>query len=235
MDKRLDAVIGKCKVKAHILESKKDVELIINVEKNAKQNAWIGKRVGDTYKIPGYSITYQIDAIEDFPESADITPVVVPAPLKNRAFWIFQNQSYGEESREGYIFARFNGPPHWERLREAREGHIILHSYHAAVVAVSVVRDSAYPWTRYDGAHGRRVDCDYHRLRRIVSTSARIDKNAALSAGAMHQPFNSNGTGNMGYLYDMTSKLRDYCISEIIKLNPYILDEIPELRKYTIV
>jgi hypothetical protein len=48
----------------------------------------------------------------------------------------------------------------------------------------------------------------------------------------MYQPFNTNGTGNQGYLYDMTFKLRDYYISEIVKYNPYILDKIPELRKY---
>jgi hypothetical protein len=97
---------------------------------------------------------------------------------------------------------------------------------------VSVAKDSAYPWTRYDGIYGRRIDCEYYRLGRTISTSARSSKNAALCAGAMYQPFNSNGTGNQGYLYDMTSKLRDYYISEIIKYNPHIVDEIPELRKY---
>ena len=74
----------------------------------------------------------------------------------------------------------------------------------------------------------------FRSLKRTISTSARSSKNAALCAGAMYQPFNSNGTGNQGYLYDMTSKLRDYYISEIIKYNPDILNKIPELRKYTV-
>ena len=157
-----------------------------------------------------------------------------PPSIKSRVFWVFQNQTYEDESKHGYIFAGFYGPPARERVKEVRCGHIIIHSYRAEVVAVSVAKDSPYPWTRQDGEYGRRVDCEYYYLRRTISTSARSSKNAALCAGAMYQPFNSNGTGNQGYLYDMTSKLRDYYISEIIKYNPDILNKIPELRKYTV-
>jgi hypothetical protein len=147
-------------------------------------------------------------------------------------FWVFQNQTYDEESYNGYIFAGFYGPHHWERLKEVRRGDIIIHSFRAEIVAVSIAKDVAYSWRRYDGIQGRRIDCDYYRLRRCISTSARKTKNIELCGGAMYQPFNTNGTGNQGYLYDMTFKLRDYYISEIVKYNPYILDKIPELRKY---
>ena len=231
MGKKLDVIVDKCKVKAHILESKQAVELTIDVEKNPKQKVWIGKKSGDIYKIPNVNITYKIDAIEDLSEESG--EGVLP-PIKNRVFWVFQNKTYDEESYGGYIFAGFHGPFHHDLLKEVKRGYIIIHSYRAEVVAVSVAKDSAYPWTRYDGIHGRRIDCEYHRLKRTISTSARSSKNAALCAGAMYQPFNSNGTGNQGYLYDMTSKLRDYYISEIIKYNPDILNKIPELRKYTV-
>ena len=231
MGKKLDVIVDKCKVKAHILESKQAVELTIDIEKNPKQKIWIGKKVGDIYKIPNVDITYKIDVIEDLSETIAPLP---PTSVKSRVFWVFQNQTYEDESKHGYIFAGFYGPPARERVKEVRRGHIIIHSYRAEVVAVSVAKDSPYPWTRQDGEYGRRVDCEYHRLRRTISTSARSSKNAALCAGAMYQPFNTNGTGNQGYLYDMTSKLRDYYISEIIKYNPYILDKIPELRKYNV-
>ena len=56
MGKKLEVIIDKCKVKAHILESKQAVELTIDIEKNAKQNVWIGKKVGDIYKIPNINI-----------------------------------------------------------------------------------------------------------------------------------------------------------------------------------
>ena len=232
MGKKLDAIIDKCKVKAYIIEKKQAVELTIDVEKNPRQKVWLGKKEGDIYKIPNMDITYKIKSIEDFSEDTGSTPTSTPTSIKSRVFWVFQNQTYDEESYKGYIFAGLHGPHHWERLRVVRQGHIIIHSYHAEVVAISVAKDSAYSWNRGDGI-GRRVDCEYHRLRRTISTSARSSKNAALCAGAMYQPFNSNGTGNRGYLYDMTSKLRDYYISEIIKYNPYLVDEIPELRKYT--
>ena len=161
------------------------------------------------------------------------TPPSPPLPVtRQKVFWVFQNQTYDEESYNGYIYAPLHGPHHWERLKEVRAGDIIIHSYRAEVVAISVARDVAYLWIRYDGIQGRRIDCDYYRLRRCLSTSLRKTKNIELCAGAMYQPFNSNGTGNQGYLYDMTFKLRDYYVSEIVKYNPEILDKIPELKKF---
>ena len=234
MGKKLDAIIDKCKVKAYIIEKKQAVELTIDVEKNPRQKVWLGTKEGDIYKIPNMDITYKIKSIEDFSEDTGSTPTSTPTSIKSRVFWVFQNQTYEDESKHGYIFAGFYGPPARERVKEVRCGHIIIHSYRAEVVAVSVAKDSPYPWTRQDGEYGRRVDCEYYYLRRTISTSARSSKNAALCAGAMYQPFHSNGTGNQGYLYDMTSKLRDYYISEIIKYNPDILNKIPELRKYTV-
>ena len=213
------------------IEKKEYVCLTIDVENNPRQKVWLGKKEGDIYKIPNVNITYKIDSIEDFSEDTGSTPPSPPPSIKSRVFWVFQNQTYDEESYKGYIFAGFHGPHHWERLREVRKDHIILHSYRQEVVAVSVAKDSAYSWNRGDGI-GRRVDCEYHRLRRTISTSARKLKNMELCRGADYQPFNCNGAGNQGYLYDMTSKLRDYYMSEIIKYNPFLVDEIPELRKY---
>ena len=232
MGKSLDVVVEKCRIKAVILEKKEEVTLVIDATSNPKQSVWVGKKVGDTYKIPNVNITYRIIAIEEDNTGSINPPPPPPPPIRSRVFWVFQNQTYDEESYKGYIFAGFHGPHHWERLKDVRKGDIIIHSYHANVVAVSVAKDSAYSWTRSDGVYGRRIDCEYHRLKRTISTSARSSKNAALCAGAMYQPFNSNGTGNQGYLYDMTSKLRDYYISEIIKYNPYIVNEISELKKH---
>ena len=51
MGKKLDIIVDKCKVKAHILESGQAVELTIDVEKNVKQKVWIGKKVGDIAEV----------------------------------------------------------------------------------------------------------------------------------------------------------------------------------------
>lgn len=263
MGKKLEVITDKCKctVRAYIIESKKEAKPIkVDIANNPKQKGWMGKRVGDTYKIPAAGITYKIYAIEEYSEGENTlikkdsktstsgqknfgsgnnsslstgnpSNVSTNLILRNRVFWVFQNKTYDKESYEGYIFAGFNGKHHWERLREVRKDHVIIHSYRQEVVAVSVAKGSAYSWNRYDGI-GRRVDCEYHRLRRTISTSARKAKNIELCRGADYQPFDRNGEGNQGYLFDMTLKLRDYYISEIIKYNPYIVDEIPELRKY---
>ena len=231
MGKNLEMIVDKCKV--YILEQKKETSIFIDIEKRPAQKDWLGKKVGDTYKLSKANITYRIDAIEDEVQQELATPPTTPPPpIRAKVFWVFQNQTYDEESYNGYIFAGFYGPHHWERLKEVRCGDIIIHSFRAEIVAVSIAKDGAYSWRRYDGIQGRRIDCDYYRLRRCISTSARKTKNIELCGGAMYQPFNTNGTGNQGYLYDMTFKLRDYYISEIVKYNPYILDKIPELRKY---
>ena len=233
MGKSLDVVIEKCTVKAIILEKKEEVTLVIDATSNPKQSVWVGKKVGDTYKIPNVNITYRIIAIEeDSKTGATNSPPPLPPSIRSRVFWVFQNQRYEQEARGGYISAPLGGMHHWERLTEVRPGHIILHSYQAHVVAVSVVKGTAYRWLRDNVEPTRRIDCEYHILRRSISTSDRTNENIRLCAGGTYQPFNSNGTGNQGYLYDMNSKLRDYYISEIIKYNPYIVNEISELKKY---
>ena len=230
MGKSLEVVIEKCRIKAVILEKKEEVTLVIDVLSNPKQSIWIGKRVGDTYKIPNVNITYMIVTIED--SDGCVNPPPLPPLFRERVFWVFQNQRFEEEAHDGYISAPLGRIHHWKRLTEVRPGHIIIHSYQAHVVAVSVVKDTAYRWLRDNVEPTRRIDCEYHILKRSISISDRINENICLCAGGAYQPFNSNGTGNQGYLYDMTSKLRDYYISEIINYNPYIVDEIPELKKY---
>lgn len=262
MGKKLDVITDKhkCVVRAYVIEKNEMAKPItVDIMNNPKQKGWLGKRKGDTYKVID-GVTYKIEAIEEYSEKENTLTRNEKAStfgekclssgnnssfstgsslntstnlnVRNRVFWVFQNQTYEDESKHGYIFAGFYGPPARERVKEVRCGHIIIHSYRAEVVAVSVAKNSPYSWTRQDGEYGRRVDCEYHRLRRTISTSARKLKNMELCRGADYQPFNCNGGGNQGYLYDMTSKLRDYYISEIIKYNPYLVDEIPELRKY---
>lgn len=61
-----EAVIDKCQIEAVILETQKDVTLTIDVNENPKQKCWIGKKAGDTYKLPGFDITYKIKQIKEF-------------------------------------------------------------------------------------------------------------------------------------------------------------------------
>lgn len=235
MGKELTSVIDFCSIEAFIIEQNKETKFEIDTTKRPAQKSLIGKCVGDTFRLPNINLTYKIKRISELDKTEagiKISSAAQPIPVYGRVFWVFQNQTYEEESSKGYIFAGFHGPHHWEMLKEVRPGDIIIHSYHAEVVAVSVAKTSAYAWTRFDGAYGRRVDCEYHLLKTTLSTSDRSNKNAALCAKAMYQPFNVNGTGNQGYLYRITSALRDYYASEIVKYNPNIANEITELKKY---
>ena len=244
MGKLLQEVIDNCKIRACILENEKQTTVVVDIVKRPFQKDLLGKKIGDTFKLPNVDLTYRIVAIEDNSDETidnnpgEKGPSIPPTsqgtsyPVRNRVFWVFQNQTFEDEYRDEFIFAPYHGPHHWERLKEVKQGDIIIHSYHAEVVAVSVAKGSAYSWTRPDGAYGRRIDCEYHILKSSLNTSARNNENKRLCAGATYQPFNLNGTGNQGYLYEMTAKLRDYYIQEIKKYNPYIDSKIPELKKY---
>ena len=51
MGKNLEMIVDKCKVKVYILEQKKETSVFIDIEKRPAQKDWLGKKVGDTYKL----------------------------------------------------------------------------------------------------------------------------------------------------------------------------------------
>ena len=49
-------------------------------------------------------------------------------------FFVFQNKTFDEEYRGGYLWAPQHGNSgrkvsHWEKMKEVRRGDIIIHSY----------------------------------------------------------------------------------------------------------
>jgi hypothetical protein len=56
----LDEVVDKVTVKAYIQEQGKNTTVIIDLDKYPKQKDIIGKKVGETFKLPGVKLTYEI-------------------------------------------------------------------------------------------------------------------------------------------------------------------------------
>ena len=115
-------------------------------------------------------------------------------------------------------------------LDEPSRDDVIFHCSDGYIQAISRVKgpciDSARPdhttgdWTSWE-KDGRRVDCEYHTLRVPLKHSAY--KNVILPfCQVKYAPFDKNGNGNLGYLFDLQPQLAAFFVQEIAKRNPEI-------------
>lgn len=152
-------------------------------------------------------------------------------------YLVFQGDTYNEESTGQFIWVpKFTKDGraihHWDRLMDVREGDVIFHCSDGYIQVVSRVRapfeDSARPdnttgdWTNWE-KDGRRVDCDYHVLRTPLKHSTYKEK-ILYYCNVKYAPFDKNGNGNMGYLFDLNPDLAAFFIHEIAKKNLEVID-----------
>jgi hypothetical protein len=162
---------------------------------------------------------------------------------KRMTFFVFQGNTFDKEFRGGYIWAPISNksgtmPHHWTRLLDVRKGDIILHGCDGYVRAISVACGACYDcpqpveltveelWDR----EGRRVDCDYTQIVKPIKTSAFTDDIIRLCQ-AKYSPFDKNGNGNMGYLFEINRELAKIFVEASVKQNLYLasIDYIREL------
>ncbi len=152
-------------------------------------------------------------------------------------YLVFQGDTYSEESTGQFIWApKFTKDGrvmhHWDRLMDVREGDVIFHCSDGYIKAISKAKasfeESARPdsttgdWTNW-GKEGRRVDCDYHMLKTPLKHGAFKEK-ILKYCNVKYAPFDKDGNGNMGYLFDLNQDLAVFFIQEIAKKNPEVID-----------
>lgn len=152
-------------------------------------------------------------------------------------YLVFQGGTYSEEFSGQFIWApkytKGGGTcHHWERLMEIREGDLIFHCADGYIQAISRAKgactDSARPdkttgdWTMWE-KDGRRVDCEYHQLKKPIKHGAYKDT-IVQYCNVKYAPFDKDGNGNMGYLFDLNKDLAVFFMNEIIKKNPEVID-----------
>ena len=153
---------------------------------------------------------------------------------KRMTFYVFQGSTFDREYRGGYIWAPIatksgTTPHHWARLLDVRKGDIILHGCDGYVQAISIAKDKCSDCMQPDelaveglwDRTGRKVDCDYTYIDRPIKTSLFTDDIIRLCK-AKYSPFDRDGNGNMGYLFEINRELAKIFIRESIKNNPYL-------------
>lgn len=162
---------------------------------------------------------------------------------KKMVFFVFQGNTFDKECKGGYIWAPVsdragNKPHHWERLLDVRQGDIILHGCDGYIKAVSMAKTACYDcnqpvelaveelWDR----EGRKVDCDYTVIKNPIKTLEFKDDIIRLCQ-VKYAPFDKDGNGNMGYLFDINRELAKIFIRASVEQNKYLadLDYISEL------
>jgi hypothetical protein len=155
---------------------------------------------------------------------------------KAKIFYVFQGQTFESEYKGGYIWApKYSAGDrtchHWDRLLDVREGDIILHGSNGLIKAVSFAKGSCYdeiiPKELEDGStwesEGRRVDCEYSLIPNPIKTSD-FKGDIIKYCNVKYAPFDKDGNGNMGYLFEIDYRLVNTFIKETIELNPSLKD-----------
>lgn len=160
-------------------------------------------------------------------------------------FLVFQGGTYRIESKGGYIWApKYNHGGgtchHWDKLLDVRKGDIIFHCDGGYIRAISIVKDNCYDkespielaaedlWAK----NGRMVECEYIEIDDPIRHSDY--KGEILKyCNVKYAPFDKDGNGNMGYLYDLNRELAKFFVEEMVVKNGYLLkyDFIQEILK----
>lgn len=141
-----------------------------------------------------------------------------------RYFFVFQNKSYDEEYRGGYLWAPQCGNngkrvSHWEKMKSVKCGDIIIHSYQKRIMAISIAKRDVYAANRPTELsdewqqEGWRVDSQYIPFSEQIITSDIMEKLLELQPKT-DAPFNRLGRGNTGYLFEANKEMYEYIIMQ---------------------
>lgn len=139
-------------------------------------------------------------------------------------FFVFQNKSYHEEYKGGYLWAPKCGKDgkrvsHWEKMKSVKRGDIIIHSYQKRIMDISIAKKDVYTANRPTELsdewqqEGWRVDAEYIPFSEQIITSDIMDKLLELQP-KKDAPFNKLGRGNTGYLFEANKAMYEYIISQ---------------------
>lgn len=190
----------------------------------------LGKTVGERVVVKADE-EYEVEIL-----TVDNSMVQAEKIYRN-TFFCFQGDQYQYESRDGYIFALPNkGVPSWERLKNVKEGDVIFHCDDKKIKAIGIAKGTAcicerpkvhYKANPYLDKTGLRIEISYDILNDYIITSNYRKEIVVLQGDPTDKgyPFNKNGSGNQGYLFNLNKSLAKFFMEEIIKCNPFMKEK----------
>ena len=155
-------------------------------------------------------------------------------------YLVFQGGTFDEEYKGQFIWApKFTKAGdtchHWDRLMDVREGDIILHAADGYIKAVSIAKGSSEDcvrpvinaannteWEQWE-KDGRRVNLDYTLIKNPIKHGA-YKESILEYCKVKYAPFDKDGNGNMGYLFDIDETLASIFLTASAKQNKELYD-----------
>lgn len=197
----------------------------------------LGKTVGERVVVKADE-EYEVEIL------AVDNSMVQAEKIYRNTFFCFQNKQWKNEIVSGYIFALSDGIPHHERLRSVKKGDVIFHGGMQGILAVSVAEDKCFlekrPKEHYlandkKDAEGLMVKTKYQLLQSPIITFCYKKEIIRLQGNhdGKGYPFDKNGEGNQGYLFNLNKSLAKFFMEEIVKYNPFMgeKDYVQDLLK----
>ena len=152
-------------------------------------------------------------------------------------FMVFKGKEYQKELINGYIKApykdaRGGSPSHWTMLELVEPGDIIFHGLLQGISAISVATSECFSHKPKDEEREfRRVNCTPFLIKNPIITSEFLEEIKRTCVRYKYQPFDKNGDGRQGYLFDLNDELAGIFSRALIERNSDLLTKIPELKK----
>ena len=152
-------------------------------------------------------------------------------------FMVFQGKEYARELTSGYISAPYkdaggNSPSHWSMLENVKPGDIIFHGLSQCISAVSIATTNCFTNTIQNGVtEVRQVNCNPYIINNTISTPEFLNEILTTCNNIKYQPFDKNGSGRQGYLFDLNDKLAGIFARALVQKNPELLNKLPELNE----
>ncbi|MYL48295.1 HNH endonuclease [Halobacillus litoralis] len=151
-------------------------------------------------------------------------------------FLVFQNKSYNEERKGGFLWAPQRNHlgqtfHHWTDMRNIKKGDIIFSSYGGQMLSVLVAKEDCIEHEKpvdLDGLDlwekdGFMVNAEYIDLSVPIVYKDYMNSILALQ-GEKYAPFNKVGRGNTGYVFRVSTELANFLFEIIEQRNGYSID-----------
>ena len=150
---------------------------------------------------------------------------------------VFQGKDFRNELLGKYIWAPCedkagHSPSHWTMLENIKPGDIIFHGLLQCISAVSVATSDCFSSKIKDGVtKGMQVNCRTVFTKNTIMLRDYSSDIIRTCNNYKYQPFDKNGNGRQGYLFDLNDELSGIFARELVKKNANLIQQLPEINE----